>query len=100
MHPLCRFLITSTLVLGRWLGPDVQAQAPVNISQDLITHVDLPNALGQYGQSALFGRTVHGVLVGGFTFPARESPPEGSFLIVPPTTPGRTAHRPPLYRGA
>ena len=87
MHTLSRLLACSTLALSLCLAPCAQAQVSVDISQDLLTHVDLPNAAGQYGQSVLMGRTVHGVLAGGFVF-TTPGLQERSFLLFPPTTPG------------
>ena len=81
----CSALMGAALSLSLWFDLDqAQSQASLNlpISQDLLRTYDLPNAAGQYGQSILVDRSVHGRLVGGFVF-APHGLREGSFVITP-----------------
>ena len=79
MQPLTRLLASSTLALTLCLAPGrTQAQAPLDISADLIRVIGLPNAAGAYGATVLADVNIHGVVVGGFGFPTHTLQ-EGSF---------------------
>jgi hypothetical protein len=58
------------------------AQAPVDITHEVLTIVDLPNAVGSYGKSFVTDRNAGGLIVGGFSSPDPTSPPEGSFSLT------------------
>ena len=89
---LCRPAVVSSRVPPSWAAPScsvcafdldqAQSQASIDISQDLLTTYDIPNAAGEYGHSFLVGRNAENRRVGGFQTP-EHGLQEGSFTITP-----------------
>lgn len=81
MLPMSRRVFTG-LCACLSLATPALAQAPVDISHEVLTILDVPTASGAYGHSILMDRNAGGFTVGGFAFLSTPDLREGSFSVT------------------